>query len=464
MAGDDSDDSSSVASWNPTDVVIAVGASSTMSGGNAYELSNDILTDIQRAGVHVYLIDHSYNKKREKLVKKGRRPPEVAVEPPVTLVPLQYMLHHIERIIPVVAQEIRYLAQNAATAASSGGRYQRCLLYRDEHYELKNVVLGSSTGNRASVVGPAGPYEDLLTSFSIREAMMAITILYRSVIPYCTRFYGFTDASNTAASPQLSFRPAYLSLLILQVLTEELTMALLIPTMVIFGMPSTSAYSLYNSSAFSIPPDVLRKVVLITLAVAAACTTDSLKQFFTMSGILLVCTMLFAGLGARSYYFCSGPPHRFLSAIKPHPRVMTRKKRKNLSWPRAAVSMVASVLPSALTSFISTTVIPFAVAVATGIATPYMGHAKISQGGKVALEQIVQSALLIAAVYVVSNHEVMQGLLVVGAAATVSQTASFYLAITKVFAMPSKLCSTCIRRSGNRTWPTTYSFSGGVPR
>ncbi|WP_287287944.1 hypothetical protein, partial [Okeania sp. SIO2B9] len=46
--------------------------------------------------------------------------------------------------------------------------------------------------------------------------------------------------------------------------------------------------------------------------------------------------------------------------------------------------------------------------------TPYMGHREIEAGGKRALESIITSALIVAVVFVVSDFNEIQKLIVIG--------------------------------------------------
>ena len=76
---------------------------------------------------------------------------------------------HIRRVVGFVARE------NSIEPRTGPLGFQRCLLYQDQQGRLFNLMLPSHS------TGPAGPYLQYLESFSGREAMIAATVLCRSL-------------------------------------------------------------------------------------------------------------------------------------------------------------------------------------------------------------------------------------------------------------------------------------------
>jgi len=76
---------------------------------------------------------------------------------------------HIRRVVTYVARE------NCVEPRTDPLGFQRCLLYQDPNGRLFNLMLPNHT------VGPATLYQGYLESFSGREAMIAATVLCRSL-------------------------------------------------------------------------------------------------------------------------------------------------------------------------------------------------------------------------------------------------------------------------------------------
>ena len=166
-------------------------------------------------------------------------------------------------------------------------------------------------------------------------------------------------------------RPAYLSLILGLVLTEEISHSLLNTSMMVRGMPSTSAH--YFVSPFA--PDLLRKIVIFCLATAGA-TTGTLQSTLTLVGIALACLTLLANLGSRAWHFLGWRPFRY----------------------NGPFALLAG----------------YVMAVFTGLMIPYLGHRRMSDGGKAAMEAVVKSALLVAVCFILSDYDDIQKFLVVG--------------------------------------------------
>ena len=168
-----------------------------------------------------------------------------------------------------------------------------------------------------------------------------------------------------------ALQPAYLSLILGLVLTEEISLSWLNASMMIRATPSVSAHSLSSP----VGSDALRKLVLFSLALAGA-TVGMLKTVLTMGGILGALLILLANLGARSWHFLRWKPLRYNGR------------------------------GSFLLSFI--------LAVGTGLFLPYMGHRSIAVGGKGAMEYVLKTAVIVAVVFVLSDYDELQKFLVVG--------------------------------------------------
>jgi hypothetical protein len=167
------------------------------------------------------------------------------------------------------------------------------------------------------------------------------------------------------------FRPAYLSLLIGIVFYEEISYSWIYTAMFVRGVPSISAYTVTSN----VETDWLRKVLLLTLVLGAA-TTGRLQVVLTLFGISLTCAVLLANLGSRAWSFLKWRPLPYGGPVTP--------------------------------------IIAYLAAIVAGIAVPYMGHRRIEAGGKAAMRSVIISAVLVAAVFVVSDYDSFQQFLVIG--------------------------------------------------
>jgi hypothetical protein len=168
-----------------------------------------------------------------------------------------------------------------------------------------------------------------------------------------------------------SLRPAYLSLILGLVLTEEISLSWLNASMLVRASPSVSAHVLMNGTG----SDFSRKAVVLSLALAGA-ASGKLQKYMTIFGISLACLVLLANLGSRAWFFMKWKPLRY-------------------QGPGAGV-------------------LAYAAAVATGIVMPYMGHRSMEIGGKAGLEHVVRTALIVAIVFCASDIDELQKFLIVG--------------------------------------------------
>lgn len=168
-----------------------------------------------------------------------------------------------------------------------------------------------------------------------------------------------------------TFQPAYLSLILGLVLTEEISLSWLNSSMMVRAAPSVSAHTLISPIA----SDLLRKTVVFTLALAGV-ARDTAQQMLTLIGISLAVMVLLANLGSRAWYFLRWRPQRYDGC---------------------GASLVA---------FIS--------AILTGLIFPFMGHRSIEVGGKAAMEYVIRTSFFAAAAFVISDLDEIQKFIVIG--------------------------------------------------
>jgi len=168
-----------------------------------------------------------------------------------------------------------------------------------------------------------------------------------------------------------NLRPAYLSLILGLVLTEEISLSWLNASMMIRATPSVSAHFL--SASFG--ADSLRKIILFCLAVASA-TTGWLRSFLTILGVLGAVIIMLANLGSRSWHFLRWKPLRY----------------------------------DGFGAFF----FAYFLAIMTGLMLPYMGHRRVATGGKGAMEYVLKTAVTVAIVFVVSDVDGIQKFIVIG--------------------------------------------------
>ena len=259
------------------------------------------------------------------------------------------ILKDLRSIVDKVAHENRNIALFNPNVT------QRCCLFEDHEGRLFNLVFSNHA------VGPAGQWESLLSSFSGTEAMIAFTVLCRS-LP-CA----FEDNIG-------QLRPAYLSLILGLVFSEEISLSWLNTGMLVRSMPSVSAHTMTST----VGSDWLRKILTLVLALAGAATGD-VQKYMTISGICLTGAVLMANLGSRAWFFMKWRPF----------------------WYSGPFSQLLGYL----------------AAIIAGLIFPYMGHREIEAGGKRALESVLTSAVVVAIVFVLSDFDEIQKLLVVGSEA-----------------------------------------------
>ena len=168
-------------------------------------------------------------------------------------------------------------------------------------------------------------------------------------------------------------RPAYIALILGLVLVEEISNAWVNVSMLVWGMPSISAYALTQPTATDWP----KQLLLFSLAISVILEAGSKAQhILTLCGIGWACTVLAANIGARAW--------RHLK-LQPLPyRGFGR------------------------------TVVAFLAATVTGLIIPYIGFRHSQAGGQKALETVIIGSIIVAAVFILSDFDVIQGFVVKG--------------------------------------------------
>ncbi|KAL7569922.1 hypothetical protein ACA910_008583 [Epithemia clementina (nom. ined.)] len=267
------------------------------------------------------------------------------------------ILHHIHRVIDYVSREnqmfsLGQLDENGEHLDPLG--FQRCLLYQDRSGRLFNLVIAQHA------VGPASKFEELMDSFKGVEAMVALTVLCRS----------FSCVMNDANLDLLE--PARLSLILGLVFSEELGLSYTFAQMFVRATPSISAHTLTTF----VGSDLLRKAVILLLAVAGGASDRSTRGYVTVAGISLACALFLANLGSRAWRYMGWKPFPYQGPFS-----------GPLAW-------LAAVL--------------------TGCIFPFMGHRKVHVGGRPAMEHVISTAIIVAIIFMASDIDSVQRFLVVG--------------------------------------------------
>jgi hypothetical protein len=265
-----------------------------------------------------------------------------------------YLVEHDSENVLQDLRKIVYKAarENRNLAIFNPNVSQRCCLYEDHEGRLFNLTIASHA------VGPAGQWFSLLESFSGTQAMIAFAVLCRS--------FPCISEDNIG-----QLRPAYLSLILGLVLSEEISLSWLNASMLVRSMPSVSAHTLTTN----VGSDWLRKTLTLVLALSGAATGD-VQKYMTICGIGLACFVLLSNLGSRAWYFLKWKPFRYSGPLSP--------------------------------------LLGYLTAILAGLAVPYMGHREIEAGGKRALESVLSSAFIVAVIFVLSDFDEVQKLIVVG--------------------------------------------------
>ena len=259
----------------------------------------------------------------------------------------EHILKEMTNVVQQVAQKNRLWAD-----AFNPRMHQRCLLYEDSEGRLFNLVLPSHA------VGPSTEYINFLESFCGAQAMVAFVVLCRS-FPCAFQ----NDIGN--------LQPAYLSLVLGLVLSEEISHSWINTAIMVRAIPSISAYTLTTTMR----SDWIRKMTMLILASAGAASGRS-QKYMTILGVSMACSLLLANLGSRAWLFLQWKP---------------------LSYNGPFAALIAYVL-----------------AMAVGLIMPYMGHREIEAGGKRALESVLFASFIVAAFFCLSDIDEVQKFIVIG--------------------------------------------------
>lgn len=169
----------------------------------------------------------------------------------------------------------------------------------------------------------------------------------------------------------MSLKPAYLSLVIGLVLTEEVGLSGLNTMMMVRAAPSLSSF--YLMSPFG--PDVFRKIIILLLIIGGA-STGPFRTVITLAGITTACMALLANMGARAWHFLRWQPLSY-------------------NGPGAAI-------------------MAYLAAVVAGAILPFMSHRAVAVGGSGSIESIIQSAVLVMLFFAISGYDEVQKFFVLG--------------------------------------------------
>jgi hypothetical protein len=193
------------------------------------------------------------------------------------------------------------------------------------------------------------------------------------------------------------FKPAYLSLILGLVFTEEISLSWTNVGMFVSGMPSISAFAITSR----VESDWLRKVIVFSLALAGA--TRGYSQYaLTLFGVSLTCAVLLANLGSRAWNFLHWQPLGYGGTLEP------------------IVSYVAAIL--------------------TGLVFPYLGHRQTQAGGKGAMESVIRVAFMVALVFVVSDYDEIQQFLVTGSENCTQDWVNIAVGVWFTLSLTASLC------------------------
>lgn len=140
--------------------------------------------------------------------------------------------------------------------------------------------------------------------------------------------------------------------------------------MLVRSLPSISAHTLTSF----LDADLLRKAAIFLLATAGSAKDADTRGWITIAGVALTCVLALANLGSRAWHFMGWRPLQYSGPGKSY--------------------------------------LAFFMAVLVGILFPYMGHRKVHVGGKVAMEHVVTTAVLVGAIFAISDIDEVQRYLI----------------------------------------------------
>jgi hypothetical protein len=167
-------------------------------------------------------------------------------------------------------------------------------------------------------------------------------------------------------------QPAFLSIILGLVFRQEISLSWLNASLMVRALPSVSAHTLVSQYVGS---DYIKRGIIFCLAASGA-AHGKLRLTLVCGGISAACIVLLANLGSRAWAFSRWKPLQYQG--------------------------------------FGSTAIAYLFAICMGIVLPYMGHRNVLVGGKGAIEYIIQTAFVVAVVFVLSDVDVIQQVLVTG--------------------------------------------------
>ena len=206
-----------------------------------------------------------------------------------------------------------------------------------------------------------------------------------------------------------AFMPAYLTLLLGLVFSEEISFAWTNVGVYVRGMPSFSAYAITSE----VESDWLRKTILLSFALASV-ATGNIQLGLALFGLSLTCATILANLGARTWYYMQWRPIGNYGSFEP--------------------------------------LVSFLAAMGAGFFFPYLGHRQVESGGKGAMESVIRIAFMVAAVFIASDFDVVQKFLVVGSENCDQKFVNVSVGAWFTVSLVLSLCS-MLRKEREGVWP-----------
>jgi hypothetical protein len=166
--------------------------------------------------------------------------------------------------------------------------------------------------------------------------------------------------------------PAFLSIILGLVFKQEISLSWLNASLMVRSLPSVSAHTLVSHY---VGGDYIKRWVIFSLAAAGA-AQGSIRTVLACSGVSAACMVLLANIGSRAWFFLRWKPLQYQG--------------------------------------FGSTALAYFFAICIGIILPYMGHRHVVVGGKGAIEYIIQTAILVAVVFVLSDFDAIQQVVVAG--------------------------------------------------
>lgn len=251
-----------------------------------------------------------------------------------------------------VWKEVKHCIFEASNMQLYNCSPDRCLLYEDSRGRLFNLLVGGD------FQGLQGSYEAMLDRASGLEAICALVVLIRAFA--CVEL-------------REGIRPAYIALILGLVLIEEISNSWVNVSMLVWGMPSISAFTLSQPVSVDWPKQALLLILSISAVLEAGSRAQSIA---TLVGIGWACCVLCANVGARAW--------------------------RHLKWKSMPYRGHGRI------------VVSFLAAIATGLVIPYVGFRQAQSGGQVALETVLIGSLIVAAVFIVSDFDAVQEFIILG--------------------------------------------------